>query len=503
MICIRLNEPDFEYDIYSLFGAFYPGEPIVISEDEAVLERKKREACETSDEPLSFCAQITYEHRDRENVKEIVCRFLSDLDGEILDEKCIPVSYRKEDPKLRKETKDTLKRMIYGMLRDRTGQTLPWGTLTGIRPTKIAMEMLDRGCTPEEIARSMEETYLTSKEKREICIGIAQKEKSLLSAFPYRDGYSLYIGIPFCPTRCLYCSFTSYPLSIWQNKVDEYLEALKKELSEVGRWMKNVPLHTVYMGGGTPTSLTAEQMDGLLSFLEDTFDLSHVLEFCVEGGRPDSFSKDKLAAMKRHPVSRISINPQTMNEETLRTIGRAHSVEDVKRAFAMAREYDFDNINMDIILGLPGEGEAQICHTLDEIATLCPESLTVHSLAVKRAAKLAKERKKYTMQNTNEWMQTVGKYATMLGMEPYYLYRQKNMAGNLENIGYARLGREGLYNILIMEEKQTIVSCGAGGLTKVIRDGRPLRIENVKDVGVYRDRLPEMIERKRAVLTAG
>ena len=169
----------------------------------------------------------------------------------------------------------------------------------------------------------------------------------------------------------------------------------------------------------------------------------------------------------------------------------------------MAREYDFDNINMDIILGLPGEGEAQICHTLDEIATLCPESLTVHSLAVKRAAKLAKERKKYTMQNTNEWMQTVDKYATMLGMEPYYLYRQKNMAGNLENIGYARLGRVGLYNILIMEEKQTIVSCGAGGLTKVIRDGRPLRIENVKDVGVYRDRLPEMIERKRAVLTAG
>ena len=272
--------------------------------------------------------------------------------------------------------------------------------------------------------------------------------------------------------------------------------------------MKGRRLDTVYMGGGTPTTLSAEQLDKVLTVVEEAFDLSRCRELTVEAGRPDSVTPDKFKVLKAHNVGRISINPQTMNQKTLDLIGRKHTVEDIKNAYAMAREAGLDNINMDMILGLPGEGVDEVYHTLNEIKAMRPESLTVHSLAIKRASRLNILRQQYTelsIKNTDSIIAMTEQTARDLNMQPYYMYRQKNMAGNFENVGYAVAGLECIYNILIMEEKQTIIACGAGASTKVVfhNEGdenhsvRIERIENVKDVRSYVERIDEMIERKR------
>ena len=325
-------------------------------------------------------------------------------------------------------------------------------------------------------------------------------EKKLLETLDYKNGYSLYIGIPFCPTTCLYCSFTSFPISQWKEP-QVYLDALFHEMKATAERMKGKVLDTVYFGGGTPTSLKADSLDWLLSKLEDIFDLSNVRELTVEAGRPDSITREKLAVLKKHGVTRISINPQTMNQRTLDFIGRRHTVEQVKECFYMARQMGFDNINMDLIVGLPEEGMEDVRHTMEEIFSLNPDSITVHSLAVKRAARLNTMKEIYKnlkITNTQEMIDLTAEYAVRMGMEPYYLYRQKNMAGNFENVGYAKEGKACLYNILIMEEKQTIVACGAGSTSKrVYPNGRIERCENVKEVALYIEKIDEMIERKR------
>lgn len=356
-----------------------------------------------------------------------------------------------------------------------------------------------------EIDSYMKETYFTSDEKAALSIEIAKREKELLSSVDYRRGYSLYIGIPFCPTTCLYCSFTSYPIGKWKGRTPKYLEALYKEMAYVAEKKKGCPLDTVYFGGGTPTSLSAKDLDQLLTKLRETFDLSGVLEFTVEAGRPDSISREKLEILKKHGVTRISINPQTMKQETLDLIGRRHSVEDVKSCFHLAREIGFDNINMDLIIGLPGEELLDVRETMEEIRALAPDSVTVHSLAIKRAARLNTMREVYKdlkIVNTQEMIEMTAQYAREMGLEPYYLYRQKNMAGNFENVGYAAKGKACIYNILIMEEKQTIIACGAGTTTKVMfpEENRLERVENVKDVEQYIGRIDEMIGRKEKIL---
>lgn len=258
------------------------------------------------------------------------------------------------------------------------------------------------------------------------------------------------------------------------------------------------------MGGGTPTTLEPEQLDRLLSRLKGLFDFRNVKEFTVEAGRADSITEDKLQVLYRHGVTRISVNPQTMKQQTLDIIGRKASVKQVEEAYALARRVGFDNINMDLILGLPGETEEDVRHTIDRVVELAPDSLTVHSLAVKRASKLnqwIQENGVSMLHNTDETMRIAAEGAERLGLVPYYLYRQKNMSGNFENVGYAKEDRLSLYNILIMEEKQTIVALGAGSISKrVYPDGRIERCENVKDVSQYIDRIDEMIERKEAVL---
>jgi oxygen-independent coproporphyrinogen-3 oxidase len=466
MQVIYIKEDRYQYDVHSLYKAFYPAEDVrvIIGERGSVPEKEKDIS---PDDEISFVN---------------VC-----------------------------QEKNELKREIYKNLSAKTGQELPWGDLTGIRPTRIAMNLIDEGLSDDEIFNYMKETYLVSDEKALLAIDIARREKKILEDIDYENGYSLYIGIPFCPTTCLYCSFTSYPIGAFSGIVDDYITCLEKEIDYVAEAFGGKTLDTIYIGGGTPTTLSPEQIKRLIGYLQKKLDLSHVKEFTVESGRPDSITRDKLKAMKEMGVTRISVNPQTMSDETLRLIGRQHTVAQLIDSFKMAREEGFDNINMDIILGLPGENEEDVQHTIDEIVKLSPDDLTVHSLAIKRGSRLfetirEKELKgqlkvsmEYSMSNTEEMMEIAKKGAQELELKPYYLYRQKNISGNFENTGYAREGKAGIYNILINEEVQSIVALGAGTVTKRVfgEGGRIERCDNVKDVKLYMDSIDEMIQRKK------
>ena len=501
MIGILLNDNGYEQDIRELLMAFYPGETFVHEEQDDQEHVRFYAEGEVNQERQVFSLSLRFPGAFRFYVPE-------DLEPEVRKEweaasESTEISVDYED---RFETKNRIKRRLYVLLMGETGKQLPWGTLTGIRPTKIAMTKLAEGALPEEIFRYMKETYFTSDEKIRLSIEIAQRERQLLSAIDYKNGYSLYIGIPFCPTTCLYCSFTSYPIGKWKERTGEYLEALFREMDYVAEEKRGCTLDTVYFGGGTPTPLSPEDLDVLITRLKKTFDFSTVQEFTVEAGRPDSITREKLQVLKNHGVTRISINPQTMKEETLKLIGRRHTVEDVKERFQMAREMGFDNINMDLIIGLPEEGLEDVRTTMEEVKALAPDSVTVHSLAIKRAARLNTMKEVYKdlkITNTQEMIDLTAQYAREMGLEPYYLYRQKNMAGNFENVGYAAPGKACIYNVLIMEEQQTIIGCGAGTTTKRLfpEENRIERAENVKDVEQYISRIDEMIERKRRLLS--
>lgn len=474
MILVKLNRPEFEYDIHSLIKAFYPKEDVCVSAEEKAF-----------DVPVILWMDISY-YEDR------ICIVWQE------NRSVISVDFAN-----RIETKNKLKQQLYRMLSEYTGKTLPWGSLTGIRPTKIPMKLLEEGKSRADIYRYMEDTYFTSEEKIKLSIDIAERELALLKNIDYENGYSLYIGIPFCPTTCLYCSFTSYPIAAWAKRIDSYLDALEKEIDFVSEKFSGRHIDTVYIGGGTPTTLEPYQLDRLMRKIKCSFDLFGCLEFTVEAGRPDSITEEKLRVLREHGISRISINPQTMKQETLQLIGRHHTVEQTVESFHMARELGFDNINMDLIMGLPAETLSDVRNTMERLAELKPDNITVHSLALKRAARLnicKEEYKDYKMVNTQEHMDLTASYAKEMGLFPYYLYRQKGMAGNLENVGYAKQGKAGIYNVLIMEEVQNIVALGAGSISKrVYRDGKIERCENVKDVAQYIERIEEMIERKRVL----
>lgn len=494
IIIVNLNAPQFEYDIHSLIKAFYPKMDVsVTAEDRAYAER-----ClwQMKLDYLENGIRIAWwEHEyDTEDENTLIPVRTKEL----------PVREFAVDFTDRTEAKNLLKRNLYEMLVEHTGRKLPWGTLTGIRPTKIPMKLLEEGRSRAEIASYMKETYFASDEKIQLSIDIAERELALLSKIDYENGYSLYIGIPFCPTTCLYCSFTSYPLCSWAKRVDEYLDALEKEIDFVAVKFAGKHLNSIYIGGGTPTTLEPYQLDRLIHKIKCSFDLSDCIEFTVEAGRPDSITREKLEVLRKHGISRISINPQTMKDETLKLIGRHHTVAQTVESFEMARELGFDNINMDLIMGLPGEDLEDVRRTMEQLEKLNPDNITVHSLALKRAARLnifKDDYKDYKMVNTQEHMDLTAEYAGKMGLTPYYLYRQKSMAGNLENVGYAAQGKAGVYNILIMEEKQTIMALGAGATTKFVMHGdtypvRIERVENVKDVENYLNRIDEMIERK-------
>lgn len=490
MIQVLTNKVNYQYDLHSLVKAFYPEQEVKVLDIDS----------KPDDKEIYGMIKVSFDHEA--------------LYVELAVNKQAAKKYDNPIPSVDVEQADDItgvhlyknacKLALYHNLCDYTGRTLPWGNLTGIRPTKLPMGMLTEGLSDEEIVQRLKLTHAVSDEKSRLSLEIAKREKAILDTIHYQDGYSLYIGIPFCPTTCLYCSFTSYPIAMWHKRVQDYLHALYREIQYVAEAYQDKILDTVYIGGGTPTTLEPQELDWLLSRVRSAFDWSHVKEFTVEAGRADSITAEKLAVLKKHGVTRISVNPQTMKDETLKLIGRQHTVEQVKTAFGLARAEGFDNINMDIILGLPGEKEEDVCHTIEEIEKLSPDSLTVHSLAIKRASRLSQwieENGMETLRNTDATMDIAAAGAKAMNMEPYYLYRQKNMSGNFENVGYARDGKFGIYNILIMEEVQTIVALGAGSITKrVFGDGRIERCDNVKDVALYIEKIDEMIERKRKLL---
>ncbi|MCR5594856.1 MAG: coproporphyrinogen dehydrogenase HemZ [Lachnospiraceae bacterium] len=475
VMIVRVDIPGLQYDINAIVKAFYPDKQIRVIEPGVPV---------SAPELLELPVFMNIRTVDEETGKGRIDVFDKTYEYEI--DRGMGV-------------KNSFKLKLYDVMCEITGKTLPWGNLTGVRPTKIAMTRIREGKSDDEIMSYMTGHHKVSREKAELAINIAHHEEKLLSKIDPDQGFSLYINIPFCPTKCLYCSFASFPYSLWEKRMDEYLAALFKEI-DLAAGIGSPD--TVYIGGGTPTSLDEKYLDKLLGFLTDRIDVAGSLEFTCEAGRPDSINRTKLDILKKYGVTRISVNPQTMQQKTLDIIGRKTTPDQVIRAYHEAREAGFDNINMDMILGLPGEEICDVEDTLKKISDLGPDSLTVHSLAVKRASALNQRLDEIgieSLKNTDETMKLAADTAKSLGMEPYYLYRQKNMSGNFENIGYSVPGKEGIYNILIMEEVQSIVALGAGAISKkvVSSPASITRAENPKDVDNYISRIDEMIQRKK------
>lgn len=353
------------------------------------------------------------------------------------------------------------------------GHTPPWGILTGIRPAKVAGGLLRSGKGILKAKKIMRDEYFLNPQKAALAVSVASAEYKLTKKMP-KDTCSLYISIPFCPSRCAYCSFVSYTTKRLLSMVDEYLLVLIEELRETFDVIKRLgmTLTTIYIGGGTPTTLSAEQLELLLSEIEKHIDVSSLLEFTLEAGRPDTITKEKLAVAKAHGVTRISVNPQTLSDDILREIGRHHTVDDFYRAYELARESGIRDINVDLIAGLPGDDFKNFSETVDKIIDLAPTNITVHTFCVKKASDALRNNSSiYSLSGGDaaksvSYSQLKTKFA---GYKPYYMYRQKNTVGNLENVGFSLEGHEGLYNIYMMEELQTIFAVGAGAVTKLVK----------------------------------
>lgn len=466
---IYLNDLKYRYEVYQLFNVYFS------------------------------MSNIDFIEEDKSDYKVYV-------DDETL--KFVYKDYNKEE-KIVEEKKHSIRRFIFLCLRELTNDVYPWGILIGIRPSKIALKLLKEGNTEEEVIKIFKERYLAHEDKAKLCIDVAKAEERIVNKD--KNNIAVYIGMAFCPTRCVYCSFTANPIGVHKKMVMPYLEALIKEINGMSKYIKekNLNVESVYFGGGTPTSVNDEEFEMVMkeiyyNFIKD----GNVKEFTVECGRPDSIDENKLKTMKKYNVDRISINPQTMNDKTLKLIGRNHTSEDIIEKFNMARNLGFEDINMDLIIGLPGEGYEEFIHTKNEIIKLKPDSITIHGLALKRGSAMYESfvlKKGIEVTPQDEIIKMYEETKNLgdsLGLSPYYMYRQKNMVGNMENLGYAKKGKECIYNIQMIEEKQTIIALGAAAVSKVIflEEDRLERFPNLKDLHEYITRIDEMIERKKDLL---
>ncbi|MGE5630354.1 MAG: coproporphyrinogen dehydrogenase HemZ [Caulobacteraceae bacterium] len=485
MIVLKLIDHDYNYEVSDILRMYFGKSEI-----------RSEEALADSQSFLQSEDYLVISALCKDNGKYVCTSEISTKDrnekhSEILDA---------SEPS-QKDLKRLIKKSMYKLMTKVFDKEFPWGILTGIRPVKIVHDLLDKGFPKESIINRLQSEYLMSRDRAELSLEIANIERPFI--YPMRDNsLSLYIGIPFCPSRCHYCSFTSNPISRFKDSVDTYVESLMKEIKEVSNYLNNegFSVQTVYIGGGTPTVLNEIQLKRLIDCINNCFSRSFE-EFTCEAGRPDSINAAKLQAMKAGGVTRISINPQTMKNETLRRIGRVHSTESVLKSFAMAREAGFRNINMDMIVGLPGEKLDSVAYTLDEIKKLAPDSVTVHTMAIKRASVYNEHFKEIELPDDDEvsaMMEYTKEFLRGMNMHPYYLYRQKHMLQNLENIGFSRKGLECIYNMQIIEEKQTIVAFGADAVTKVVigSENRIERQHNIKDVKLYINNVDEMIKKK-------
>lgn len=469
MIKIKLNEEKYRYQVYHIFSLFYFNEEILFQE-----------------------LDCNYDILIHENYLEI-----NEIDKKN--------NFQFEDELTIKEN---IKKIIYTFLKDKEAKDFPWGTLIGIRPSKIAMELIEKGAVEKEIINHYNNHYLANKEKAELCYSIAKVSKSILDKG--KDKISIYIGMPFCPTRCSYCSFASNPINKYRNLVSGYLKSIKLEIDLIGKLIKEKKLiiDCVYFGGGTPTSINDNEFDNLMEYIYNKFIKGNdIREFNVECGRVDSLSERKFEIMKKYSVTRISINPQTMNDDTLKLVGRNHTSEDVVKYYKLAKSYGFDNINMDLIIGLPGETIEHVKKTCNKILSLNPESITIHGLAYKKGSKLYeylinnKIDSITKVQEIKEMYEETKKLCSTLEMKPYYMYKQKNMIGNMENIGYSKCGKEGIYNIEMIEERQNVIAIGVDAVSKFIfeKENRIERLANTKDVSLYIERIEEVLRKKEVI----
>ena len=397
--------------------------------------------------------------------------------------------------------REEVKREFYELLSDITGMRPPWGTLTGVRPLKPALEMC-RESSVAEMEINIRDKYLLGSSKALLLADIADYQLSHVKGIPW-EKVSMYIGIPFCPTRCAYCSFASNVAPAEER--ESYLENLLKEVSYAGRLAgdNGTELESIYIGGGTPTTLSSGQLERLINEVSESYSVDPGgLEFTVEAGRPDTITKDKLDTLKKLGISRISINPQSMKDETLRLIGREHSADDIREGFRIARGTGFEVINADLIAGLPGESISDFESSLEEMINLGAENITIHTLSVKRGSRLRENDPEYYRQNAETVSAMLDLSRMMLGSagyRPYYIYRQKHQIGALENVGWCLPGTHSIYNIRIMEDKQTVIGLGAGAVGKVYHpaEDRLERIANVSNYKIYSERFGEMISRKK------
>ena len=378
----------------------------------------------------------------------------------------------------------------------------PWGALSGVRPTKLTTKHLLEGGTEKSARLLLKNTYYVTEPRINLALDCSRSTVSAVNKLESRD-ISLYVGIPFCPTRCTYCSFVSRSIGKRTELMEPYLQALYKELAATGKLLANSgkTVRTIYIGGGTPTTLSTEQMANLLSCIRDTIDLSRCIEFTVEGGRPDTLTYEKLAAIHKGGADRMSINPQTMENSVLRACGRPHTAEDVLRCYRWAEDAGFDAINMDLIAGLPTDSYDGFCRTLNTVADLNPANITVHTLALKKGADLFENPKNLPhREEVAQMVEYANKTLASRSYKPYYLYRQKYMSGSFENVGWSRNGLDCLYNIYMMEEIHSILSLGGGGMNKVnLPEGRLERFHNPKFPEQYISQIDSVLAQKEAL----
>lgn len=490
MINVYLEGHKFDYEVFELLRLFYEDKDINIIKDKALVDDQSLLLVSVLKQQKKIYSVETCIYRE----KEII---LKDYIHNVENIKI----YKKDINKL---IKNAVKKSIYNVLQKNCNKETPWGILTGIRPTKIVHELLDKSVSFEEIYEVLTKQYLISDKNANLLIDIANTERKYV--YPLDDKkFSLYVGIPFCPSRCIYCSFPSHSLDKWGSLVDEYTDKLIYEINCIGELTVDKKINTVYIGGGTPTAIPKENLERIIKAIYSTFNKNDIKEFTVEAGRPDTINEDILYMLKKNNIKRISINPQTMNDTTLSTIGRNHKSHDIIKAYTTAKQIGFDSINMDIIVGLPNEDTTHIINTLEEIKKLNPDNLTVHTMAVKRASKLKESINDYDFKNVQTIQNMIDitkKYSLDMNMKPYYMYKQKQTLGNFENIGYSKSNKECIYNIMIMEERETILAAGAGATSKIFypEENRLERIPNVKGVKEYIERIEEMIEKKKKIL---
>jgi len=418
-------------------------------------------------------------------------------------------SFNKSETAVKKLTDDDNElvsaQLLYKLLCDFTGLTQPWGILTGVRPVKLLRRLAEES-SEEQAVKKFEKDFFVSNEKIALSRETEHNERKILE-LSKPESFSLYVGIPFCPSRCSYCSFVMASIERAEKLIEPYTKLLCEEIKRTAEIANKLGLRleTVYFGGGTPTTLSAEQLDTVLRTVNNSFDMSTCREFTVEAGRPDTIDIAKLFALKENKVDRISINPQTVNDEVLKIIGRKHTAQQFFDAFELARKCGFDNINTDLIAGLPTDTPESFKNSLDSIVRLNAECITVHTLCMKRASRLTTEGVTLDLQQARDAREMLAYTQNILGQNeyiPYYMYRQSRMVGNLENVGWSKKGFESLYNVYVMDETHTILACGSGGVTKLKRNNPDYleRIFNFKYPYEYIDRFDELIQRKSGIM---